>query len=185
MKKTIVQIKGIEWYDTNKDEHGKVFNNPQDDTDFFSRGQTEYCGMIAEVVEKDEFNNYFKLDIDKGIWAWKLWMFETIDEREAKEEIIEAEFIEEPLELGDPDKNPLYKENKILEIGSKHTKDKTSLEFKSQIINEINSWDLSFNLGMVVLNIISADKLNLENYKHLIEVSILCLQNELDDINKE
>ena len=180
MKKTIVQIKDIEWYETNKNDHGIVYKDINDDTDFFSRGQSIYCGKISEVISIDNFGNY-KLKIDNGEWIFRSWMLSSEKEEDITDEIIDAVFTDETME---EIINNIPLEERIDKITSDKI-DKQSEAFKIQIINEINSWNLGFNLGLVAMNIISADKSNIENYKSLMELSITCLKNELENLKKE
>lgn len=182
MKKTFVQIKDIAWYETNKDANGIVYLTPNDDSNFLSRGQAKYLGQLSEVHDIDAFNNY-KLIVDNGEWLWKEWQFSIIEEKDITDEIIDAVFTDGAME--EIIDNVSYPVEERIDKISSDKMDKQSSEFKMKLINEINSWNLSFNLGMVAMNIISADKANIENYKNLIDISILCLQNEIKDLEKD
>lgn len=178
MKKTIVQIRDYAWYEANKDDHGIVYfeNNPENETNFFSLGQSDFCGRIATVIKIDANGNY-KLDIDSNGWIWRSWMFESEKEVDITDDIIDAEFSEKDPVSPKAIKN--YFEQSIKETLSE---DKTSIEYKTEIISLINKWKLSFNTGSAISQILFSDK---DSYKHNLELAIVFLQNELKELNEK
>jgi hypothetical protein len=177
MKKMFAQIKNLKWYDENKDDHGIVYlDKEKNDGDFFSRGQSEFLGRLSEVIAVDKSNNY-KLLIDNSEYIWKEWMFVNVEEKEVNNEnIIDVEYKE--------DHEIILEDKEIHETIMIEDK-RNTVEFKTDIINDINSWGLSFNLGTAIINLITANKNNIDGYKNQIEISLLCLENELKEIKKE
>ena len=177
MKKvTIVQIKDIAWYDENKDDHGIIyFDKEKNDADFFSRGQSEFLGRLSEVIAIDKSNNY-RLQIDAGEYIWKEWQFSNIEEKEVNNDNI--------IDVAYEDHEIISNDKEIHESIMIEDK-RNTVEFKADIINDINSWGLSFNLGTAIINLITANKNQINNYKSQIEISLLCLQNELAELDKE
>lgn len=183
MKKTFVTIKDITWYDENKDDHGIVYLDPANDSDFFSRGQSEFLGRLSEVISIDKSNNY-KLQIDNAEYIWKEWQFSNIEEKEINnEDVIDVSYnnIEEDIISKDKEIHELFEKDvtKSLQI-----EDKSSIEFQTDIIKSISDWNLNFLLGTAVTNIIQASKVNIKEYENNLYIAILCLQNELAEVEK-
>ena len=175
MKKTIVQIKDLTWYEMNKDEHGIVYLDPVNDTDFFSRGQAEFLGRVSEVATVDNSNNY-RLKIDKGEYIWKEWQFASIEEKDVTDDVIDVDYKEEP--VGEKAvKNYI---NESLQIEDK----RSTVQFKADLIHDINEWGLGFNIGTCLINLISLNKNDATSYKSLLEICKICIENELAEIDK-
>jgi hypothetical protein len=178
MKKIIVQIKDLAWYEANKNEKGIVYLDPAVDNDFFSRGMEIYCGKITEVTNIDTSGN-MKLKIDGGEWLWKNWMFSIMEEKEVSDDNIIDVTFKEDHEIISEDKE--IHEAIMLEDFS----ERNTLEFKMKLINDVNKWNLPFNIGTCLVNILTSNKNNIQSYKNSIEIAIICLQNELKELEKE
>ena len=178
MKKTFVTIKDIQWYEENKDEHGIVYLDPVNDSDFFSRGQSEFLGRLSEVTAVDKSNNY-KLQIDKNEYIWKEWQFSSIEEKEINNDgIIDVTYEDHEIISEDKEIHNYIKES--LQIEDK----RSTVQFKADLIHDINEWGLGFNIGTCLINLISLNKNDLTSYKNLLEICRICIDNELKEMEK-
>ena len=86
----VVRIKSKEWYEKNRDEDGNIRNKIQSKAGFTTQ-MSEFCGMVAIIVEV--FENSYYIDIDGYNFFLDDYMFEDSIE----EPLSEGIDIEEPL----------------------------------------------------------------------------------------
>jgi hypothetical protein len=177
MKKIIVQIKDIQWYEENKDEHGIVyFDKEKDDTNFFSRGQVPFLGRVAEITHEDSSGNY-RINLDDGEYIWKKEMFVSMEEKDCNDDIIDVDFKEDH-EIISNDKE-IHESIKSLQL-----EDKISFHSTTEKIKSIIDWNLNFTIGTIINLLISADEKNKTEYSNNIRTAIKFLQNELERIKQ-
>lgn len=70
-----VKIKSYQWYDTNRDSHGDVYNCKK----IFNSTMSMYCGKEMTIEEVDEEEQFYYLYEDIEAYKWTDDMFEDED----------------------------------------------------------------------------------------------------------
>jgi hypothetical protein len=72
----IVRIQSQKWIDAQEKDNveGGIIAICRNGS-LFVKKMFQYAGKIAKIVEMDEKNEFYKLDID-GAWGWQDWMFD-------------------------------------------------------------------------------------------------------------
>ena len=86
-----IKIKSIDWYNHQvKDKDDDIPINSVNYNTYFTKYMSNYCSKEAKIVEVSD--NYYTLDVDRGIFEWIDAMFEDTDfEQLAVEEVFNYE----------------------------------------------------------------------------------------------
>ena len=73
-----IKIKSIDWYNHQvKDKDDDIPINSVNYSTYFTKNMSNYCNKEAKIVEVSD--NYYTLDVDRGIFGWIDAMFEDTD----------------------------------------------------------------------------------------------------------
>lgn len=80
-----VRVKSLEWYDSNKNAEGKVYQDGISDI-HFSEGMTFWCGKIVQI--KKIYGDTYT--VDGSFCYWQDWMLEDEAVTEEKQEVMKT-----------------------------------------------------------------------------------------------
>lgn len=83
-----VRVKSLEWYDSNKNVHGDIYKNIEQNV--FVRKMAQYCGKELNIVR---IKNDFYI-VKENIFCWQDWMLEEEAVIEEKKEVEQLNKIE-------------------------------------------------------------------------------------------